>query len=269
MAYTLSQAALELAKLLGGVRIGLTTAIGSTSMLADNDNLGGPAEEWQNGTVWFLSGTYSGQFYRVTQFGNYQLTFDATLAGAVPAGVRFAVAPPTFPMNVLTMMLNRSLADLGGIVQMNDSGLTVAASTQVYTLPTGVKNVKKIEVATSASSPYDYKTQYYWDEVGGKIYFPSGKEPQTASMKFRIWYLSPHTELVNYNDVIDESVDLTWLIWGAAAHAYRDAITRVGKDTPKWVELMNEALQKEEELHVPAMDMIKKTMARTVRLANY
>jgi len=242
---TLADVMLDVAEILGGVRVGTATG-GSTTTLIDT-NRTEPAEYWLDGTLFLLSGTYSGVASRISAYSENTITVPSTVGGAIVAGVQYAVAPPKYSFDQMQVALQRAIDEMGEAVTY-DATLVVLASTHVYTLPTGVSGVKRVEVATSADSPYTYAPNYYWEENGGYLYFDPKKAPTTAGMKIRLWYRSPHASLSAYSTVVSPNVNMEWLKWMAVVNVYRDNISQTGKDDPVIIELLNQAMAKEREM---------------------
>ncbi len=268
MGYTLSNACLELAKVLGGVRIGEAT-VESANTLVDTKRLES-SEYWSDGVLWVLSGTDIGKMFGITSFGDGTFTIDGSLTIPTPPPedpevVKYACSPPRFTKEILIVSINKALFDLGGIVQ-TDTSLTVTENTLEYTLPDSVYNVKKVFVAGIDDEPYNFEENFYWSEINGKLVFDVGKQPMSAGKKIKLIYVAPHADLLVYNSEVNSAVDMRWLIWASAVYAYRDIISRVGKDKPELVELMNEAIRKEEEARTVALSRIHRTISRAPHL---
>lgn len=242
---TLADVMLDVAEILGGVRTGTATG-GSTVTLVDTNRIEA-SEYWKNGTLFLLSGTYSGVASRISAYSENIITVPSTVGGAIVAGVLYAVSPPRYPFDVMQTALQRAIDEIGESVII-DATLTVTASTHSYTLPAGVSNVLKVEVATSSASPYQYQPNYFWTENGGTLYFEPSKAPSTADMKIRIWYRGAHAALSTYSTIISPNVNQEWLKWAAVVNVYRDEISQRGKDDPVVIELLNMAMAKEREL---------------------
>jgi len=260
---SLSGLALQVAKILGGVREGIATT-GSTTTLTDTKRRLEPAETWDGGFIVMLSGTNGGEMMTINSYAEGVFTFD-TLTAAIISGDRYAVVPFLFNKEDAISAINTALLDFGDYLQ-HDETLTVDADAQIYTLPSGVFNVKRFEVAQSESSPYDYKEQYYWDEHSGYIYFKAGNEPSTDDMKIRLWYIGTHAELVDNDDEIDTEIDDRWLKWAASVNLYRSYYSQYGEADPHRVQLMNEAVQNEAMNRIRVQGRVTRDMARTPML---
>lgn len=242
---TLADVMLDVAEILGGVRVG--TATGGTTVTLVDTNRNEPAEYWLDGTLFLLSGTYAGVASRISAYSENTITVPTTVGGAIVAGVLYAVAPPKYSFDQMQIAIQRALDEMGESV-LTDATLVVLASTNSYTLPTGVSNLMRVEVATSSDTPYGYQPSYYWEENGGSLYFEPNKAPSTAGMKIRLWYRGAHAAVTLYSTVISPNVNQEWLKWMAAVNVYRDTISQTGKDDPVIIELLNQSMAKEREL---------------------
>jgi len=242
---TLADVMLDVAEILGGVRVG--TATGGTTVTLIDTNRTEPAEYWQDGTLFLLIGTYSGVASRISAYSENTITVPTSVGGAIVAGVQYAVAPPKYSFDQMQIAIQRALDEIGESV-VTDATLSVTASTNSYTLPTGVSNLLRVEIATSADAPYGYQPSYYWEENGGYLYFDPNKAPSTAGMKIRLWYRGSHAAASLYSTVISPNVNQEWLKWMAVVNVYRDTISQSGKDDPVIIELLNMAMAKEREL---------------------
>lgn len=239
---TLVEAMLETARIMGVVKEGTATG-GSTTTLIDT-SLDDPAEYFTKGTIWILSGTYSGACDVVKMFNEGTFTLTTTLAGAIAAGVSYATADSEYPKYKLKQAVLSVLRN-APILKTNDT-LTITADTEEYSLPSGVFNVKRVDVATSSTSPYKFVPNLFWKEWNGKIIFAGGKEPSGTGNIIRLWYEGAHGEIAESGSILS-SIDINWLKWAAAAFLYRDLIKKIQKDNPTDIDLLNEAKTLEAE----------------------
>lgn len=235
---TLLEAMLETARLMGTVRDGVATG-GSTTTLVDTA-MDEPSDYFSKGTVWILSGTYAGVCNVVKTHGENTFTWETVLAGAIVAGVSYAVATPEYPKWKLKQAVLKVLR-FDPILKIDDTA-TVTVNTLTYALPSGVSRVAHVEVATDPSSPYNFQPNYNWREENGMIIFDPGKEPTIAGHIIRIWYIGEHGEIAESESILP-SVDIDWLCWKSVEYLYRDAMTRINKDNPTDIDLLNEAKQ--------------------------
>lgn len=244
---TVRDALLEAARHMGAIREGIATG-GSTTTLEDT-LMNEPAANFAGGTLWMLSGDNDGLCDIVSQYNEGVATIETTLSTAIAAGDEYAIADAEYPKQKLKQAVMAALRFFSSL--KTDDTKTVTANTEEYTLPTGVSNVKRVEVATSSSTPYGFVPNYYWKEWNGKLVFVGGKEPTTTGNIIRIWYEEYIGEL-SETDNIPDSVNLTWLKWAAVAWLYRDQIKRIQKDNPTNLDLLNEAKTLEAEAKLMA-----------------
>jgi hypothetical protein len=232
------EAMLDAARLLGFVHEGVATG-GTVSTLKDS-SLQDPAETFAGGTLWLLSGDNAGVTLDVLQHGSGgTLTFE-TQAKAVVAGVVYAVSVHKAPRWLLMQAVNAVLTEKE--VALYNDNLTVVSGQEEYTLPAGVSNVKRVEVATNTAAPYAYKRNMYWDEQNGSLIFDKNHLPSGAGLKIRIWYIAVHPFLTLTGE-INPAVDLKWLRYSTVVYWWRNVLEKVGKDEPMATDLINEAKQ--------------------------
>lgn len=189
---TLNEATLALARVLGDVFSGVADTGGSTTTLED-ESLKAKVGSLQDGTLWFLSGDLDGVCTRVEKHSAGKLTFPAQ--GIKPDGLRYAVTKPQFPKHLLEQAMGLALGELPEHT-LEDLTLVTVANQEEYTLPTGVFNLVAVEIASSATAPYQYVESLHWRETaGGKLRFISGWQPVIAGFKMRISYNDDHPRL--------------------------------------------------------------------------
>jgi hypothetical protein len=234
---TLAEAILALSKVLQNTIEGTATG-GSTTTL--EDALRKEAEDYYDGgTLWFLSGSLSGKTAVVMDWVPTRFTV-LTQTAAVAAGVSYAAAGGEFPKWLMVQKINEAY-ELLAIPQTNETLITVAYQ-ESYTLPAGVYNVKRVEVAGSSASPYYYGVSLNWYELNGKIYFDTGSEPIEDAYPIRLSYLPRLADLSSDTDVLNDQVPLEALKWHAAVLCYRWLLGKYRDDRPDKIRGYNDAL---------------------------
>ncbi len=233
---------LKLSRIVNSLRYTGVATGGSTTTLINTSQVV-KAEEYLGGTIWFLSGTLDGVCAVITGCSENTFTF-ATQASAIVAGVKYAVTSKQFDLVALMEAGNMALDDMG--ILKEDVTLSVTAATRSYTLPTGVRRVRQVEIAANSAEPYGFYSSYYWEEVDGKLIFDSGKEPSATGKIIRLKYYV-HLGPFLSTDTVDDQVDIDWWKWQAAAMIYRAAYQLYGKDEERWSELYNEAMKNAEK----------------------
>lgn len=241
MAYTIFNATLDLARLLGDVVESAATAAGSTTTLNDSnfpkrDYAGAyPGADFYNGgTMWFVSMSSTGMTgttHVISDFGlngspstSVTFTYDASTAASA-ATDQYAACEAIWPRYKLRQWVGLAMQTIMQDPAL-DVTLTTSTDTETLTLPSGVFNVKSIEIATSLNSPYYYSLFPYgfWEEKNGYIYFKPGHWPDSSSYKIRLWYQLPNniSDYVSSDaTTISNYIHPQWLAWEAAVHAYR------------------------------------------------
>lgn len=226
---------LEVARLMGGVREGTATS-GTTTTLVDTA-MTEPTETYTGGTLWMTSGTNDNLCCIVTthSYGG-TLTIPA-VTSAIAAADTYAVAPPKFPKHVLKQAVNAVLRDTK--VMGSDTTLAVTANTQSYTLPSGVFDVRRVEIERDDTTG-DYERSHHWKELNGVLYFDPEHAPGDIGKTIRVWYAKDHGELAD-SGTVDNDVDLRYLKWAAVSYLWRWYIQQTKKDDPIAMDLLNEA----------------------------
>ena len=240
---TLAEITQAVAERLPTKRISGAATGGSTSTLIDTVNLTQADDYWKIGPLWILSGTYSGSVLEVTASSqaNKRLTF-AALATAIVAGVKYLVSHPDFPYQELVRAVNLALDEIGKTVAI-DATLAGVSGTYVYTLPTGVFNLVKVELVRD-SIPYLCS---HCTERNGTLIFDTGYSPQDGDV-IRLHWLKAHANLSVSTDAVDDDIDIEYLTWTAAIYALRWGLAQYQKDPQRNVaEWLNEALGRQEK----------------------
>ena len=244
--YTLASATLALSRLIQNT-ISSTATGGAATTLIDTTR-SEPSDHFNQGTLWPLSGTHSGKSVVVTDYDatTFAFTFP-TLTNAIASGVLYAAGAADYPKWALIDAINQALYEIGPLPAI-DTSLATVADQEDYTLPTGVYNIKKVELAGNSTSPYGYIEHFGWHEIDGKIRFLPGRAPADASYGLRLTYmLNEVTELSADTDIISDYIHRDVLVWMAAVHAHRRRIQRSKGDEPTVTTLLNEAIARAEQ----------------------
>lgn len=223
---TLFSATLDLAKILGNVIESTSTedGIDASTTLIDTSfpRTPPPDDAFNYGTLWFITGNSKGVTRVVTDWDQSPkptFTFDA-LALDVLEGDRYAFCDRDWPRDLLRQAVNSALQTIGGVPDTyTDATFITVADQEAYTLPTGVYNVKRVEIASDKSAPYYYYTHNHWTEKDGAIYFDTGYEIHDAGYLIRLTYVVQPGELDDDADTISDYIHPDLLKWEAATHA--------------------------------------------------
>lgn len=212
---TLLDVSLKVAKEVMDVIEGTATG-GSTTTLADTVLLASfPNDHFNNGRLWIKSGTHAGEIYTVTDFTTTTgvATF-ASVTGAIAAGVRYAIARNNYPWDQIVSAIQRALDStwVTGI----DSTLEGDGETLEFTLPTGVYDVKRVELQdTAVANSERNNSTHYKETTTGKLRFDYGYAPRDG-YTIHVYYRDQHAELTDYSVVISNEINVEWLKWAAA-----------------------------------------------------
>lgn len=238
---TLIEAALRVTQKLHDVRFGTATG-GSVSTLVDSlctEQQG----FYNNGLMWLITGSNPGEWVEILSYGSGTFTFKSAVTPTIAAGDKYAVIPDDLSRSQLRNAINEACKSVCKIYK-SDATLVVVDNQEEYTLPSGVSDVRRIEIAENATSPYSYAVNAYWKEAGGVIYFHPDHIPDAAAgNKIRVWYATVHPDL-------DDTTSLYWqvddILWLAVIYILQHDYIAHGEDH-KWVVEMNRKAEEEQE----------------------
>jgi len=246
---TLADMMLEVARHTTAI-IGEGTATGgSTTTLIDTNDLTEINGYWTGGTLFLKSCTQTdlnGTVTPITKFGTNTVTVG-TLSKTITAGDTYAVVDKEFNRlelknAVLSVLRSRK-------VQQYDESLTVVSGQTEYTLPAGVKEIRRVMV--------DGIVNQHWHEVNGELTFPTKYAP--ASGTIQLIYCTPQGEITEIDD-IHENYDYDWMKWTAVINLLRNKMNKIGKDEPILLDLLNEAKTQEKDASLRAKASIPTDM---------
>jgi len=232
---TLFDVSLALAKVLGNVRSSTTTSAGTATTVIDTTRTE-PVDFWNGGTLWMTSGTDLGKSRKITDWALSGTTFTVpTMTSAPGSGAAYSVITADWPQDKLWDFINEALQDMGD-VPVQDSTLTTVADQEQYTLPSGVYDVRLVEVATSKTAPYDYQPYHgVWKEIpSGKLEFATGREPVDTGYLIRLTYMGVHAAFTADTSAVSTYIHINRLKWAAAVHAWRWRIQMAKQDEPTY-----------------------------------
>jgi hypothetical protein len=235
---SLFDATLALARVLGPVVEGTATG-GSATTLVDTTRPEAAEDFYDNGTIWFLSGTNIGKSAAITSWvaATKTLTF-ATQADAIVAGVKYAVCPYEFSRDALIQAVNDALGQVNRLL-LEDTSLLTVENQADYTLPAGVFDLRRVEVARTLVAPLAYQVEQNWREMPGLLRFEEAQA--VADFVIRLTYVGRHTALSTDGGLISDYVDMEWVKWTAAVHALRRRLQVLDGDAGV-TSMLNEAM---------------------------
>lgn len=223
---TTAELLLRTAELLRGLRYGTATG-GSATTLVDTA-MAEPDDYFDNGTIWFLTGNNAGKSAVITDYDLTSHTFTfATQTAVCAAADRYAVMDANYTREALVAALNTALLMIGPLDTVDDT-LDVVADQETYTIPTGMSNVKRVQVATNTTAPYEWGTPLrHWHEKNGTLhidYFSVQSMP-TAGTPIRLIGEKYHARVWADADAVTDAVRQESI---ATEAAYYAALTRSG-----------------------------------------
>lgn len=251
---TLFATMLNLAKLLGPVREGVSTAGGGQTAMIDTLCLE-PNDYWNDGVLFFIdvpAPATSSKSATITDWALSTGTFTFPALGFIngtDSGDRYVALAGKYTRTDLIEAVNLALADLGPIPAI-DTTLTTVANQESYTLPAGVAKVTRMEIASSKGAVKGYQTNYHWQEIGGTLYFDNGKQPSTSGYTIRLTYLTAHAVIGLDDDVVTDTVHPMRIAWTAAYHVALKRSQVVENDDPSLKDFLALASAKMNEMAI-------------------
>jgi len=128
------------------------------------------------------------------------------------SGDRYAYVDKEAPRDILFAALNAGLRQVNPRLA-EDITTLVDPEVDKYTLPTGVRNIIKVEIANSLTAPLYYTEHRHWREVEGELRFDYGYAPAYEDAIIRLTWREQHTDLTDDDDEIPIEVDQEALFW--------------------------------------------------------
>lgn len=243
----LAEILLKVSNCLASVRSSQSTSAGTTSTLVDS-NMIALDDQFKNGIIFFLSGVLAGKTAVITGWNYATKTFTFAAQSAAPgSGIRYAVSDPRWPRETQVNAVNQALGSMGTLTTKNETLTTIADQVE-YTLPIGVRMIKRVQFANNLVEPYDFgKPHRWWIERNGTLYFYDNI-PAYTGYKIRLWHDIEHAQVYLDTDEIDVMIDPTYLSWKAAWYAaiQRTAISGNNEtDTENIATITNQVAQLE------------------------
>ena len=161
--------------------------------------------------------------------------------------------------------LNIALNNIGYVTQI-DTSLTVVDDQLSYDLPstttqdedtgvfttTSVRNIVRVQVATSDSGDYDYETVYNWREMSRDLKFDKALK-YTAGRTIRLFYNAPHDSISSVEHSISDQIPKPLLTATAAYYYYLKKYADGGTQNKHLADLLAEARRNKTEAEMKYM----------------
>jgi hypothetical protein len=238
---TLLDVSLKVAREVEEVIEGAATS-GSITTLADTTLLANfPDDHFNKGILWIRSGTQANKILAITDFATTTgLCTFASLGGVntIAAADRYAIARASYPWDQIVSAIERALASTW--VTGLDSTLTGATggdgTTLEFTLPTGVYDVKRVELQDSSDATSEKRVSTHWREThNGKLRFDYGYSPYDGDT-IHIYYRDQHPDLTAYTVTISNEINVEWLKWASAQELLWWGVSQYGSQVEYRIE---------------------------------
>lgn len=199
---------------------GATNAIYDTLQSELNDYFNG-------GVIFVFTGNNANKSRRISDWDSAQFKFTFSSMGALACGEGdlYAAFDARYTRQDLVSSVNRALGVIGPFDE-KDETITTTSNTERYALTAGVAGVKRVQIATSTTSPYAWGApRHDWYERDGYLYFRNYQNVPTGYL-LRLTYGDSPDRLNDDDDVIPSQVTVERL---AAETAYEAAKLRTGK----------------------------------------
>ena len=125
------------------------------------------------------------------------------------------------------------------------STTTYDTDTKVYTVES-VRNVVRVQVATSTSGDYDYETVYNWREKGGDLIFQDELD-YTAGRTIKVFYNMNHPRVDVIDDNISDDIPIPLIAATAAYYYYLKQYANGGTENKHLSNLLESARREKME----------------------
>lgn len=226
MSYTLNDALLAVSRYCLAKHSGVCTTASSTTYLIDATRKAAN-DQFNNGIIFFLTGNNAGRFATITDYASTTGTFTFPTMLAVSIGDQYEAYRMNSGTNLYDAIgaINQALDTVGDVLQEN-SALTTVDGQESYDLPTGVYNVKKVEIARNTTTPYRWMPSTHWHEINDDLRIPNQFAYFGTGYTIRLTYKAKHATLDSYDDAINQQVNTEWLKYRAAINLMRSLANR-------------------------------------------
>jgi hypothetical protein len=184
---------------------------GNATTLSDTTNLEA-SDFWNGGTLFFKTGNRISTTAVITDFTVTTGVFTFATGAACAAGNEYMALTPAWSKSRLIQAVNTAFGNQ--TILTENEALTAASGTKVYTLPTGVSGIRRVQSGTDSAG---WNSSNYWREEGGELRFYAN-EPATGSI--RLYYEAKPTYASADSTAIDSQVDIDLLVWDALAELH-------------------------------------------------
>jgi len=239
---TLFDILLDITRYAGITISGKTTAAGSALYLIDTTRY--EVDDYFNhGTIFFRSGDNKGVTRRVTDYTELTGKVEFVVADySVDSDVNYTLT--IVNRETLVQAVNAALLAMGQYDTVDET-LTVIDNTTIYDLPSGVNNIKRVEVYANSTDPQEYYKLYKWIEKDGKLIFPEEIEI-TAGQTIRLYYPKYHSEVNEDTDTIRSEYNRQRVAWEATAMFMLNRMQYAGNADERETFLLTNAIGKAE-----------------------
>mgnify|MGYP005847055227 FL=1 len=178
-----------------------------------------PANFYSGGTLLFLSGALAGKSVKINyQNGDGRIEFYPQTS-APNINDQVLVLHSKYPREDIIEAVNASLFEIGDVTLRDESLLTVAGQNE-YTVPAGIRNIKRVQVKLNDDIWSDAIENWDWLEWENKLVFSDYYTFTQSNYPIRIWYNDRHPRVSNDNDRISDNVQLEVIGWETIRHVF-------------------------------------------------
>jgi hypothetical protein len=239
---TLFTVLLELARSLGEIVEGTATSASATTIVDTAlASLSYPDDFFNNGTCFIRSGTHTDKTRVISDYAKSTGTATIATLTTTPGTPEYSLAGSKFPRDMMVRAINLALSDMGFILGVDTSLVTVAEQGQ-YDLPSGVSGVLQVEYETDTDV---FETLTRWMEVAGHLNFQDVMSVSGDTL--RLTYKKKHASVSLDADSIDNLIPLNRLRATAAMYCLEAYFGKVVTEAPKFYQQQYERYRQEAE----------------------
>ena len=221
-------------------------------------------EYTDGGTCWFLSGNSEGQFGTIAAAADQWVRLQDYFDDGYNTGDLVALSGRMyFNSQNLINAVNHVLYDypIMAIYEgTTEDPFLYRRDTEVYELPDGVDNIRRIEIERNSYSEVPgYTVSHYWRQAGRELHIqPRGAYRNDG--KIRIHYVKDHGMILDKGKISGQ-VDREYLRKMAAVWLWMHEIQMKHKDNPIAVDMYNQARIDEEAMrrrNIPESRLLQK-----------
>jgi len=194
---------------------------GTNNTLLDANMINAPTDDFYNGgTLYIVSANNGSVCDIISDWADTNLTFtlQTTQSAVYASGDTYTAFTDLYLMRNVEKAVNNVITNLPETdLQALD---TTVANQMAYDYPSNGAAILRLEIATSKTSPYDYKIHRSWetfnDGTNDQIVFMRNTQPATSGYRIRFTYRARPSALSADSDILSDFYNADWVAAQAA-----------------------------------------------------